>query len=197
MRIGRAGKRVLVEPGERLVDWIGQVARHLLLDGAAFLVPFRLGVVDAGHAGRVDAERDVDVFGRHRCEVLRDSLLCLGIAVPAQFGEGGGRLIAGDAGAATERHVFLGMCGARKVGGRFVAADEVGVFDSCHWRERIAHDHDPQAVRQRRARDVGCRARLGALDRGANESRGADSGACVRTGPTNVAGEASHIPCIR
>ena len=154
MRVRRAGERIGEDARERLVGRLRQIARDLLFDGAALLRPLRLRVDDVVHARGVDAQGNLEIGGGNLREVLRDRLLRVGVAVAAQLREDGRRLVRVDALAAAERHVLLGVRHPREAVGRLVRADEIVIVDARDRSERIADDHDAQAVVERRSRHV-------------------------------------------
>ena len=140
---------------DELVGGVGEIALHFLLDGAALLVPFRLRIIHAAHAGGLRLQRHVHVGRRNGGEVLRDVLLRVRVVFAAQQRIDGRRLVGGHAGAAAEHHVLLRVRHARKAVWRLVAAhDEIG-FNGGNRGERVADDDHLGAVVERGARNVG------------------------------------------
>ena len=71
----------------------------------------------------------------------------------AELGIDGGGLVGGHARAAAKGHVLLGMGSAREAGRGLIAAHVKIKLDRSHRSQRIAHDDDLQAIRQRGSRD--------------------------------------------
>ena len=145
-----------------------QILRHLLLDGAALLIPTLRGIKHALHSQRLDVQRHVDVLGRHGEQVLRDALARIGIEVTAHDGADIGELLGAKAGAAPEHHVLLRVRHAREARGCLIRAHQIIDRGRDHRRQGVAHDDDAQAIRQCRAQHVwlsraggccGCRGR--------------------------------------
>ena len=148
VRVRSAGEQVLVEPVDELVGWVGEIARHLLLDRPALLRPLLVRVVDAVHAGGLRLQGDVEVGGGHGGKVLRDVLLRIGVVLAAKLGIDGGGLVGRHAGAAAKRHVLLGVGHAGETIGRLIAADQQVGLDGNHGGERVAQDDNLHAVRK-------------------------------------------------
>ncbi len=148
VRVGRAGEQIDVEPIDKFIGGIGQVARDFLLDGAALLIPLRLGIINAAHAGGLGLEGDVEIGGGQRGVVLGDVLLGIRIVVAAQLRVDGSGLIGGHAAASAEGHVLLGVRHSGETVRRFIAADHEVGLDGDHGRQRIPDDDHVHAVGQ-------------------------------------------------
>ena len=83
MLVGRAGKHDSAQLLVQHVSRGGEILRHFLLDGAALLVPALLSIEHAAHARGFDVERNVDVFGRHREQILGQALARVGVEISA------------------------------------------------------------------------------------------------------------------
>ena len=139
---------------------VGEILRHLLLDGASLLPPAGLAGEHAAHADRLDLQRDVEVLGGDGEDVLRDGLLRVRIEAPAQRRADVGELVPGEPRAPAEHHVLLRVRHAGEAVGRLVGADEVVHLGGHDRRQPIADDDDAQAVVERRAHDAGRGVRL-------------------------------------
>ena len=149
--VGGAGEHVFVEPAHEFIGRVGEIARDFLLDCAAFLVPFGVGIVDSAQAGGLRLERHVEVGCGNRGEVLGDVLLGVRVVLAAELGVDGRGLVGGHAGAAAEGHVFLGVGHAGEAVRGLIAADEEIHLHIDDWRQRVANDDHSQSVGQRGA----------------------------------------------
>ena len=154
MGIGRAAEEQGAEPGEDDVAWIRQILCHFLLDRAALLRPALLLVEDALHADGLDMKRHIKVRGRHGEKELRGGLARIGVEAAAHEAADRRQLVGGETRIAAEHHMLLGMRQAGKAGRRLVGADEIVDRRRDHRRQRVAHEDDLEAVRQRRAQNV-------------------------------------------
>ena len=114
--IGRAGEHDRLQLGQISVDRAGEIAAHLLLDGAPLLLPIGLVQRQAAHAQGFHAQRHGQVGGRHGVEILRHGFGGVGIIVAAQHGAELGELIAVQTRGAAEHHVFQRMRGSGESG---------------------------------------------------------------------------------
>jgi hypothetical protein len=106
---------------------------------------------------------DIEILSRHGVEVLREAFPRIGVEVTAYHAADVGQLIGGQARTAPEHHVLLGVRRARETDRALIGADEIIDRSRDHRRQGVAHDHDTQAIRQRRAE---CSGRLGMGRRG-------------------------------
>ena len=130
--VGSTHEHILIQAIHEFVGGVGEVARHLLLDGAALRQPLLLGVVDAVQAGRLRFERHVQVGRWHGGKVLGNVLLRVGVVFASQLRINRRRLIGRHARAAAKGHVLLRVGHARKSRRRLVAA---------HQKIRLHGDH--------------------------------------------------------
>ena len=110
------------------------------------------------HAQRLDVQRDVEILGGHREQVLRQALARVGVEIAAHDAADVGELVGGQPGTAAEHHVFHRVRGAGESRGRLVGAGEVVDRGRHHRRERVAHDDHAQPVGERGAQHTGAAA---------------------------------------
>ena len=154
MRIGSSGEQVFVQTGNEFLGRIRKIARHLLLDPASLLSPFRLTVLNVPHAGGVHAQNQIQVLGRDSIEILRNVLLRISIGKPAQLRIDGCNLVPAQVRASAECHVLLGMRHSWKAGRGLIPASEVIFFHRYYGGQRIANNYDAQSISQRCAGNV-------------------------------------------
>ncbi len=130
------------------VEGTGKIPRHLLLDGAALLLPVRLADGQAAHAQGLDAQRHGQVGGGDRVVVLRDRFSGVGVVDAAQQGACLGKLVPVQALAAAEHHVFQGVRRAGKAGGGVVRSRQVVEFRRDNGRQAVRHDDHAQPIGQ-------------------------------------------------
>ena len=148
--IGRAGEQLLAQASIGHIRRAGQIAGHFLLDGAAFLFPVTLGVGDRAHALGVQAQRHVEILGRHGEVVAGDLVLGIGIELAAH-GRGDGRdLGGGQVVGAAKHHVFLRMRHAGKTVRRIPRTHVVIHHRGDRGCKAVGYHDHLQAVIQRR-----------------------------------------------
>ena len=125
MLIGRMREHACAQPFVQHVFRIGQILRDLLLDCAALQIPILLTVQHVLHARSLDVQRDIQILGRHREQILRQALARVGVEVAAHDAADVGKLIGRQAGAAAKHHVLLRMCGAGKAWRGLIRADQI------------------------------------------------------------------------
>ncbi len=157
MGVGRAPEQGRQQLRVQDVVWTGQVLGDLLLDRAPLLVPGVLAVRHASHADSLDAQRGLQVLRGNCIEVLRHSLLGVGIRHAPHDGVQIGELGRRKPGAAAEHHVLLRVGHAGKPLGRLVGACQIVHLDGSDGGEGTTDDDDAEPVLQRRAQHVAVR----------------------------------------
>ena len=187
-----AGEQRRAQLRIQYVARLGQILRHLLLDCPPFLVPVALGVEHGAHSQRLDAQRDIEILGRHGEQVLRETLARVGVEIAADDAADGGELIGRQPGTAAEHHVLLGMRRAGETHGRLIGSDQVVDRGGDHRRQCVAHDDHLQPIGQRCAhwRFTGSGVRAGIR----HSNKGKDQASEQRTGGRRVvsAGSSMH-----
>ena len=125
MLVGRPGEHARAQPREQQIRGLRQILRDFLLDRTALLFPLGRRVEHRAHAQRLDVQRDVEILGRHREQVLREILAGVGVELAAHQAADVGELNGGEPGAAAEHHVLLGVRGAGKPRRRLIRAREI------------------------------------------------------------------------
>jgi hypothetical protein len=165
MLIGRAGKQDRAKLLVENVSRCGEVLRHFLLDGAAFLIPTLLRIEHAAHARRFDMERHIDILGRNREQILRQAFARVRVEVTAHDAADICQLVGRQARAAAEHHVLLGMRHAGEPGRGFVRPHKIVDRRRDHGRQRVPHDDDPQPVGERCTQHIVVRGEMARGDR--------------------------------
>jgi len=118
--VGRPGEHARAQPREQYVRGFRQILRDLLLDRTALLFPLGRRVEHRAHAQCLDVQRDVEILGRHREQVLREIFAGIGVEVAADQAADVGELNGSEPRAAAEHHVLLSVRRARKPRRRLV-----------------------------------------------------------------------------
>jgi len=125
-------------------------------------------------------QRDVEILGRHREQVLREILAGVGVELAAHQAADVGELNGGEPGAAAEHHVLLGVRGAGKPRRCLVRAHQVVDGGRDHGCQGVAHDDHLQPVGERRPQHIVVH--LDGRPAGLRRSRRGDTGQCQQGG---------------
>jgi len=147
-RVGRTRERERLHVAEEVGAGGRLVAQHLLLDGAALVLPLGLQVEDVAHAVGLDAQDRVEIGSRDGEFELGQRVRRFGVEIAAEGGRDRPELTGAQIRRAAEHHVLLGVRHAlyrRRIVTRADAVRHVGRY---HRGQRVAHDDHPQTVGQ-------------------------------------------------